>query len=158
MKETDDELLRLPPVELVAIIRRQQEMIDKLEKRVAALEAELRESGLAMVAFQWMVREAKAAGLLVDDAKVAAALAACPPDALAMKHESLKGAWKAMELLPARRYNWTTKATEWRRERSKPRTMIESPFLHRSVLDRMAADSTYCPPNLPTNLQFPTQD
>ena len=51
MSETDDELLRLPPVELVAIIRRQQAMIDKLEKRVASLEAELRESKKAKAAF-----------------------------------------------------------------------------------------------------------
>jgi hypothetical protein len=51
MRESDDELLRLPPVELVAIIRRQQEMIDKLEKRVAALEAELRESRKSKAAF-----------------------------------------------------------------------------------------------------------
>ena len=51
MREPDDELLRLPPVELVAIIRRQQEMIDKLEKRVAALEAELRESKKSKAAF-----------------------------------------------------------------------------------------------------------
>jgi uncharacterized protein (DUF2235 family) len=119
------------------------------------------ESGLAMLAFQWMLREAKQAGFLVDDVKIAALLAGCRPDATAMIHESLKGAWRAMEYLPARRYDWKTKRTIWRYQPNKSRTMLESPILHRSVLDRMKARSEYRPPSLPPgdlDPQFPIED
>lgn len=107
------------------------------------------ESGLAMITFQWMVREAKLAGLLVDDAKAAALIAGCLPDATASIHESLEGAWKAMEYLPARRFDWKTKRTIWRYQPNKTRMMLESPFLHRSVLERMKAKPDYRPPSLP---------
>ena len=108
-----------------------------------------KESGLAMITFQWMVREAREAGLLVDAAKVAALIDVCRPDPTAKIHESLEGAWKAMEYLPARRFNWKTKKTIWRYQPSKPRTMLESPFLHRSVLERMKANTDYRPASLP---------
>lgn len=107
------------------------------------------ESGLAMLACQWLVREAVEYGLLLDQAKYAALLQACPPSATATIHESLKGAWKAMEYLPARRYDWKLKKTIWRYQPNKPRTMIESPFLHQSVLERMKARPEYRPPSLP---------
>lgn len=51
MKLTADHLMLLPKEELVAIILRQQEIIERLEKRVAALEEELRESKRAKAPF-----------------------------------------------------------------------------------------------------------
>lgn len=108
-----------------------------------------KESGLAMIAFQWMVREAKEAGMRVDDAQVAALLAECQLSPIADSHESLKGAWKAIEYVPARRYDWKTKKTIWRYQPNKTRTMLESPFLHRSVLERMKAKLDYRPAALP---------
>jgi len=105
-------------------------------------------SGLAMLAFEWIVREAKQAGLLVDEAKVKALLKGCPPDATAKIHESLTGAWKAMEYLPARRFDWKLKKTIWRYQPNKPRTMVESPFLHRSVINRINAGLGYDPKSL----------
>ncbi len=110
-------------------------------------------SGLAMLALEWMVREAKEFGLLVDDAKFAALLQGCPPSATAPIHESLDGAWKAVEYLPARRFDWKTKKTIWRYQPNKPRTMLESPVLHRSVLDRMKARPEYRPLALPPDYQ-----
>jgi uncharacterized protein (DUF2235 family) len=106
------------------------------------------DSGLAMLAFEWMVTEAKEAGLLVDDAKFAALLKECPPEAKAKIHESLTGAWKAMEYLPARRFDWATMKTIWRYQPNKPRTMLQSPFLHRSVITRLNAGLDYYPPSL----------
>jgi uncharacterized protein (DUF2235 family) len=106
------------------------------------------DSGLAMLAFEWMVREAKEAGLLVDAAKFTALLQECPPDAKAKIHESLTGAWKAMEYLPARRYDWKIKKTIWRYQPNKSRTMVESPFLHRSVITRFNAGLDYNPKSL----------
>jgi uncharacterized protein (DUF2235 family) len=114
-------------------------------------------SGLAMIAFQWMVREAVAAGLIVDENKVAALLAECPPNPCGETTESLKGAWGLMEYLPARRYDWAKKKTLWRYQPKKPRRMIESPYLHQSVLDRIAGVPGYSPPSLPGDHQFPTE-
>jgi len=106
------------------------------------------DSGLAMLAFEWMLREAKEAGLLVDDAKATALLQGCRPDAKAKIHESLTAAWKAMEYLPARRYDWDKKKTIWRFQPNKSRTMVQSPILHWSVADRFNAGLGYRPPNL----------
>jgi uncharacterized protein (DUF2235 family) len=116
------------------------------------------ESGLAMGAFAWMVREATQAGLSIEDAEYKRLLATCPPNHLGTKHESLVGLWNALEYIPARRFNWKTHTTGWRYEPKKPRTMIESPFIHRSVRDRMRDDATYRPANLPENDSFPTED
>jgi uncharacterized protein (DUF2235 family) len=119
------------------------------------------ESGLAMITFNWMVREAMQAGLLVVDEKVRKLLADCPPNPKAKIHESLVGAWKAMEYLPARRFDWKLKKTIWRYQPNKPRTMVESPFLHRSVLDRAKAGLDYHPRSLkPEDLNggYPVED
>jgi len=115
------------------------------------------ESGLAMIAFQWMVREARTAGLRVDDSKLTSLLTQCPPNASADMHVSLKGGWNAMEYLPARRFDWKKKKTIWRYDPKKPRTMIESPFLHQCIHDRMAARNDYRPVNLPPNHGYPTE-
>jgi len=119
------------------------------------------DSGLAMMAFAWMVREAKEFGLLLDEAKYAALLQECPPSAIAKIHESLDGAWKAMEYFPARRFDWKIKKTIWRYQPTKSRTMIESPILHRGVLERMKAKPEYHPPALPPDYvdgRFPIED
>jgi len=118
-------------------------------------------SGLAMLAFQWMVREAREYGLLVDERKYATLLDECPPSATAPIHESLTGAWKLMEYLPARRYDWDLKKTIWRYKPNKPRTMLQSPWLHRSVITRVGAGLNYHPPSLkPGDLQggLPVED
>ena len=114
-------------------------------------------SALAMISFAWMIREAKAAGLKVDDTKVGALLAKCPPDPCGEMHNSLQGGWKAIEYLPARRYDWDRKKTLWRLQPNKPRRMIESPVLHRSVVDRTAAMPGYRPASLPPNTEFPIE-
>lgn len=110
------------------------------------------DSGLAMVAFQWMVREAQEYGLLVDDSKYSDLLKQCPPSAVAKTNESLKGAWKLMEYLPARRFDWDLKKTVWRYKPNKPRTMRELPMLHQSVKDRLAAGLKYRRP--PPEVKF----
>lgn len=82
-----------------------------------------KESGLAMITFQWMVREAMAFALKADENALAALIAGCAPEATAKIHESLEGAWKGMEYIPARRFNWKTATTEWRYKPNKPREM-----------------------------------
>ena len=109
------------------------------------------ESGLAMQAFQWIVREAQDFGLLVDQAKYQDLLQGCAPSATAQMHESLHGAWKGIEYLPARRFDWKVMKTIWRYQPNKARTMIESPILHRSVQMRYDSMQDYRPPSLPAN-------
>lgn len=113
--------------------------------------------GLAMGAFRWMVREAEKAGMMVRPDRESALLEECPPDPCADMHDSLTGGWKLMEFLPARRYDWGKKKTIWRIKANKPRTMIQSPYLHQSVLDRMAAKPDYRPVNLPAGHNFPVE-
>jgi uncharacterized protein (DUF2235 family) len=109
-------------------------------------------SGLAMVAFEWMVREAKAAGLLLDDVKLATLLDAYLPDSSGPIHDELrKVGWKIIERLPARRFNWSTKETEWNWQPNKPRTLLPGQYLHRSILDRISGDRKYRPENLPSH-------
>jgi len=113
-----------------------------------------KDSGLAMGAFEWMVREAEKAGLRLDPAKVQTLLGpppdGCPPDANAPIHNELKGAWKAMEYLPARRYNWDKKEEEWRYAPNKPRTLAAARvYLHQSVLDRINGTKDYWPAAVP---------
>jgi uncharacterized protein (DUF2235 family) len=51
------------------------------------------QSSLAMISFQWMVREADKAGLHVNDDRMQALLAQCTPKSCATMHESLKRGW-----------------------------------------------------------------
>lgn len=115
-------------------------------------------SGLAMVAFEWMVRESRRAKMQVDPEKLKALLAECPPDPCGPMHVSLQGGWRVIEYLPALRYDWSRKKTAWRFQPNKPRTMLESPILHRSVLTRMEKCPGYRPPSLPAQQNFPTED
>jgi uncharacterized protein (DUF2235 family) len=72
------------------------------------------ESGLSKIALEWMLVEAKAAGLLVDTDKHNEILGHAPnsqhvpPDPNAMIHESLTGAWNIAEFVLRKRYNWKT--------------------------------------------------
>ncbi len=108
------------------------------------------DSGPAMGAFQWMVAEAQTIGMQINSASLELLLRACPPNPMARPHESLTGAWKAVEYLPARRYNWDKHQTEWRYQPNKPRRMnVTKAYVHQSVLDRMTQDSSYWPAPLP---------
>jgi uncharacterized protein (DUF2235 family) len=109
------------------------------------------ESGLAMGAFQWMVAEAKTAKMKINPSSFEQLLKECPPNPRATIHESLAGGWRAVEYLPARRYNWDRHETEWRYQPNKPRrTNVTKAYLHKSVLDRVANVGSYWPASLPT--------
>ena len=120
-----------------------------------------RESGLAKITLEWMLREAYAAGLLLHPAKVLDILGRGPshltaPDAAALLHNSLsEGPWWLLEPLP---HLYTDMKSV------PPRTRIRFPFgrrrtirpgstVHSSVLRRKDLDSQYRPPNLPTDIQ-----
>ncbi|HEX3341294.1 MAG TPA: DUF2235 domain-containing protein [Pseudolabrys sp.] len=68
------------------------------------------ESGLAKVALEWMLQEARHAGLIVDPLRMARVLGQVgggysQPDPRANMHESLKGLWLLAEFLPKQRYD-----------------------------------------------------
>lgn len=130
----------------------------------------MQESALAKVALEWMVEEACAKGLKVDPYGYAyLALGKKPakegqglvdaenerypgPDATAPTHESLKGPWKLVQLLPKAREQWEVHKrrrtivgeAERDREHRDPKPLL----LHQSVIDRLSSVPEYRPPNL----------
>src|SRR6266446_10961135 len=117
------------------------------------------EAGLAKIAFEWMIREAAAWGLDIDQTAFDWELRRVgePPNPNARLHESLHGGWWAGELLPMKHYNWDDHRWHWRwligalnQPRNLERTARESYVsLHQSVLDRIRQCADYRPKNLP---------
>lgn len=100
-----------------------------------------RESGLAKITLEWMLREAVAAQLLVDPAKVESVLGRTDPnlvepDPNAAMHRSLKGWWWIAEYLPKKHFNWETKCWERRANRGRPRTIPAGSLIHASIYAR----------------------
>jgi uncharacterized protein (DUF2235 family) len=102
------------------------------------------EGGLAKISFQWMMREAEACGMEIDSAALHHEIFAvgAPPDALAEQHESLKGGWQIVELIPVRRYNWASRKHEWQWPLGSRRNSLRDAkkrevLLHQSVLLRL---------------------
>lgn len=120
---------------------------------------EERDAGLSKLALAWMVREAVAHGLRlnekaceaiipVQDSKLYAA-----PDPLAKKHESLSGLWWIPELLPKRIKDPAMKfAPRWIWPLGRPRTVPAGAAIHDAVRQRREGDSSYRPSNLPGEL------
>jgi len=108
------------------------------------------ESGLAMVAFEWMVREAKTAKLLVDTPAYDHEMTRCMPDPSGPIHDSLRGGWWIVEMLPHRSYSFADKKRHWRFEWNKPRFIKDGSILHVSVLERLKHKGDYEPVNIGT--------
>ncbi|MGA8262304.1 MAG: DUF2235 domain-containing protein [Arenicellales bacterium] len=112
------------------------------------------ESGLAKIPLTWMVREAVAAGLLIDEAVYAETLPSTSndtfvaPDPLGPVHESLSGAWRIAEYFPKRYYNYELGRETWKIPMGETRRMREDCVVHASVVERMSG-LRYRPPNLP---------
>lgn len=116
------------------------------------------ESGLAKVAFEWMIREAKAQGLDVEEAALDRELHRLgePPNPHGKLHRSLRGGWWVGELLPMKHYRWDDRKWHWRwlvAAFNQPRNVMrsaEKPFVsvHRSVIERLQGTSNYRPVNI----------
>ncbi|MEO8672388.1 MAG: DUF2235 domain-containing protein [Tahibacter sp.] len=121
------------------------------------------EAGLAKIPLAWMLREAKAAGLLTDEAREEALFPGSPPDdqgriddlllrhAADVQHESLCGLWKFAEWLPLPRWQlvdgvWRRR---WRPHRGRLRHVAADASIDASVHERIARLPGYRPGNLP---------
>jgi len=120
------------------------------------------ESGLAKLTLQWMLREAQAHGLLVDQKRSEEILLGtgkegeAKPDPGAMQHDELQRlGWRIVEHLPRRyidmraeppgaTWTWSPIFGFYR-----PRFIAEKSCLHESVFRRKSVKPDYQPPNLP---------
>lgn len=114
------------------------------------------EAGLAKVPFRWMVKEAVAKGLRIDPDRYQETLLTPPPDAKAKPHESLRGWWRVLEVLPQRRWNHKKGRHSWRlpnlfRRRGMTSEECPHPSVHVSVRERMNG-AGYRPKNFPPHV------
>jgi hypothetical protein len=99
------------------------------------------ERGLSKIALAWMLKEAVAAGLLTEPARIDLVLGKTDagyvkPNALAHAHESLTLAWWPAEFVPKRHYNWATRKDERRANLFRRRTIPDGALIHQSAFDR----------------------
>jgi uncharacterized protein (DUF2235 family) len=101
-----------------------------------------KESGLSKVALEWMLDEATAKGLLVDEEKCKAVLGRggnrryVPPDARAAAHESLKGFWNLAEFVWKKHYDRATRREAWRMNLYRRRTIPPGSLVHAAAYER----------------------
>jgi hypothetical protein len=111
------------------------------------------ESGLSKITLEWMLVEATAAGLQVDPYRANVVLGRQPapepwmpfyvePNATAAAHESLRGAWWILELLPHRYVDKSSgvPVVRWRIPMGRRRTISDGSIIHDSVLTHGEAD------------------
>jgi uncharacterized protein (DUF2235 family) len=99
------------------------------------------ESGLSKIALEWMLREARSAGLLTEPAKEQSLLGYSDdkyvkPDPQAKMHESLKGLWNLAEFVPKKHYDFQTGKEAKRMNLYRSRTIPEGAMIHASAYER----------------------
>lgn len=100
------------------------------------------ESGLSKVALEWMLAEAKACQLLLDDAKVGAILGrspsskATPPDFDGKAHESLKESWMLAEFILKKHWDYQKKKETRRMNLFRRRTIPPASLVHTAAFLR----------------------
>ena len=99
------------------------------------------ESGASKIPLQWMLREATAAGLLVDTGRVDIVLGRAghgytAPDPNAPLHQSLTKAWWLAELIPKRHYDAASKTWGWHMNMAARRALSPASMVHASVFQR----------------------
>ena len=102
-------------------------------------------------AFDWILDEAIANGLLIDAARRAQVAPPLPPERKAWidpQHESLKGAWNIAEFVPKKHYNRDTKRYEFKANLYDHRTIDPGQLMHEWTLRRIRDKADYNPPNM----------
>jgi uncharacterized protein (DUF2235 family) len=108
------------------------------------------ESGLSKLALEWMIKEAKGAGLLFDDAKVErilgrTAFGNAAPDANAKMHHSLTFWWWGAEFIPKPHWDWKAAKESRRANLFRRRTIPAGALVHQSAFDRANRYSSRLP-------------
>jgi uncharacterized protein (DUF2235 family) len=119
------------------------------------------ESGLAKLAFEWMMVEATACGFRIDlggpEAGYAHELAlGQAPEPGGQLHRSLHGLWYLAELLPVSHFSSADERYHWYMNLGTPRDLeyfrtMDGVLIHESVLTRMDRIPSYRPRNLPNS-------
>jgi len=99
------------------------------------------DSAASKIPLQWMLREAIAAGLMVDNARMDIVLGRAgggyvAPDPNGPLHESLTKAWWPAEYIPKRHFDSATRMWGRRMNRGRRRTMPANSLVHESVFQR----------------------
>jgi uncharacterized protein (DUF2235 family) len=100
------------------------------------------ESGLAKIPLEWMLNEAVAAGLCVDEGKRGEILGRegggrfAPPDPDGPAHESLTGPWHLAEFVFKKHYDWKRRKTGLRMNLYRRRSVPAGALVHKSVFAR----------------------
>jgi uncharacterized protein (DUF2235 family) len=113
------------------------------------------ESGLSKYPLQWMLEEAKHAGLLVDAGREAEILGRAgedfvQADANACMHKSLSGAWHLAEFIPKRHWNaqkrrWGRRMNLYRRRSIPPGSLVhESAYLRGNGYGKFIPGDAVC--------------
>jgi uncharacterized protein (DUF2235 family) len=121
------------------------------------------ESGLSKIALDWMLQEAKAAGLIVNPEKEKLILGVTdpsrfvPPNPQAAAHESLDGFWRIAEFISKKHYDWK-KQKEGRRMNLFRRRTIPSPgsLVHESAFQRAGDYKKRLPADVVLSRTLPT--
>lgn len=109
-------------------------------------------SELWRLPFQWILREARHAGLIVDDSRLIKILRSNLEERAIWAdpiHNSLVGPWHLAEHWRKRVWNFERKKYEWKAGKYTPRTVPENALIHLSLLERLKSDSLgYAPINI----------
>jgi hypothetical protein len=107
-------------------------------------------AGLWRNSFEWMVQEAQACGLLIDQTRLQEVISRTPPCEFPWKeqqHESLSGPWWIAEIFPKRVWNGKQQRLDWQSGMGRHREIPSGSLIHRTALLRIR-DYNYKPPNL----------
>lgn len=98
-------------------------------------------------AFDWMIAEARAAGMIIDEQRLAKIAPPLAKPWAEEQHNSLKGVWWLLEFFPKLSWNFEKKRRGIRFNLGKYRKILEGEGIHSTALERIRGTS-YAPKNL----------
>lgn len=111
------------------------------------------EAGLSKLTLDWMLGEARTAGLLLDEGAVATVLGQAGegyvrPDPDGPMHDELHGAWRLVEPVPRPHYDSVGKRWGWQANHGKPRILPRGAVVHDAAWARGGDYAACLPPGM----------